>query len=64
MDEATLAHYQRALLTCLRDGDDPATIRARLGSDPRLAGLTDYIASLDDDALVVARQLITKWARR
>ena len=64
MDEATLAHYQRALLTCLRDGDDPAQVRARLSSDPKLAALREYIASLDDDALLVARQLVGKWARR
>ena len=63
MDETTLARYQRALLTSLRDGDDPPRIRARLSADPGLAPLADYIASLDDDALIVARQLIAKWAR-
>ncbi len=63
MDEATLARYQRALLSSLRDGDDPARVRARLSADPELAPLADYIASLDDDALRVARQLVAKWAR-
>ena len=63
MDEATLAAYQKALLICLRDGATPAQVRARMLADPQLAPLHDYVRTLDDDALVIARQLVAKWAR-
>ncbi len=63
MDEATLEHYQRELLTRLRAGQQPATILAALRSDPALASLHEYLGGIDPDALVVAARLIARWSR-
>ncbi|MCH9685695.1 MAG: hypothetical protein K0V04_29960 [Deltaproteobacteria bacterium] len=62
MDEATLACYQRELLTRLRAGQSPQAIAAALQADPRFAAWRDDLDALDHDALGVAVELVAKWS--
>lgn len=58
---STLAVYQARLLELVRSPRTPAQIRDELAADPRLAILRPYIATLDDRALEVARELVARW---
>jgi hypothetical protein len=62
VDEATLAHYQRVLLTRLRAGDAPEELRRALLADPGLQDARGYVMQLDDDALRVAVLLVAQWS--
>jgi hypothetical protein len=61
MDEAVLHLWQARLLALLRDGGEPAAIRAALLADPELEPLYAYAAGLDLHALAVAVELVAKW---
>lgn len=63
MDELVLQRWQARLLALLREGGEPASIRAALLADPELAPLHAYAAGLDLHALAVAVELVAKWGR-
>ncbi|MEM7156694.1 MAG: hypothetical protein AAF799_27850 [Myxococcota bacterium] len=62
MDEAVLGHYQRRLLALLAAQASPDELIAQLRADPVLEPLRDYIEQLDPHALVVAAELVARWA--
>lgn len=62
MDEAVLAHYQQRLLELLAAQTPPSELIAQLRTDSVLAPLRGYIDQLDPHALVVAAELVERWA--
>jgi hypothetical protein len=59
-----LARFQDRLLKLLSEKRAPADIRAALLAEPSLAEFHDYIGSMDDHMLEVARELVGKWSTR
>ena len=63
-DDANLARFQAVLLDLLAQGHPPATIIARLRTDPQLAYYADYVATFEPRMVEVAIELVAKWGRR
>ena len=61
---AELAAFQTALLEVLHAGGDPAVMRASLLSRVSSDEMAAYVNQFEERMLVVASELVQKWARR
>ena len=59
-----LAQFQARLLEILHAGESPAEMRAQMEAIAQSCGLQDYVHNWEAKMLVVASELVRKWAAR
>lgn len=63
-ENANLSAYQTALLEILSGALSSEEIAEALKTDSRFQQYQNYVSEFDTDMIEVARELMTKWAKR